>query len=184
MAKPGKGIDQSELHRWFIYEPDTGLFRWREKPQRFAGKRDDIAGSMADQHGKKRRILWLQRRRMYASRAAYVYVHGDIPQGVLIDHIDGDTTNDRIDNLRIATAFQNSRNRLGKDGKFKRGVWKNSRGRYMTRFHVPELGRQVHLGTWDTEEEAHACFMGASAILHEEFWIGLRERYGLPQKAP
>lgn len=167
-------IARDDLLEWFNYDPDTGAFTWRKRPARSsAGRRvGDPAGSL--QAGIKRRVLWLRRKRMYAARAAYVMVHGDIPKTALVDHIDGDTLNDRIDNLRLASKAQNTWNRIQKNGSaYALGVAKDRRGRFKARVQLPD-GKKLNLGTWETEQEAHACYMAAAAVLHGEFWIGAR----------
>lgn len=100
--------------------------------------------------------------------------NGDIPDDMLIDHIDGDTLNDRLTNLRIAGAAQNTWNRIGAGGMLK-GVSKDSRGRFKARIGVP--GGKINLGTWDTEAEAHAAYMGAAAVLHGDYWLGNRPSF-------
>jgi hypothetical protein len=167
-------ITQEELHEWFDYDPDRGLFTWKKIAPRSRLRIGDAAGSPNTQHGKTRRVLWLLGRRIYAARAAYIYVHGDIPPEVLVDHADGDQLNDRISNLRLASTAQNVWNRIQRDGvKMKLGVSKGERGRFKARIQSPN-GNKINLGTWATEEEAHAAYMGAAAILHSEFWVGMR----------
>ena len=44
-------------------------------------------------------------------RWIYMYHYGDIPEGIMIDHIDNDSLNNRIENLRHATPHLNAINR-------------------------------------------------------------------------
>ena len=39
------------------------------------------------------------------SRLVYIYHYGDIPAGLFVDHIDGDTLNDRIENRYTTYEF-------------------------------------------------------------------------------
>jgi hypothetical protein len=168
-------IARDELLEWFRYEPDTGNVYWRKRPAIGGGsaKVGDLAGSVLNRASlSPRRILWLRRSRIAVSRAAYIMTHGDIPPAALIDHADGDTLNNRIENLRLASAAQNTWNRIGA-GSSAKGVSKDARGRFKARISVP--GGKINLGTWDTEAEAHAAYMGAAAILHGEFWLGGRQ---------
>lgn len=175
MIKIKVTVTQALLHEWFYYDPETGLFAWRKRPIKSTISIGTVAGSIAKQHQGLRRVIWLQGKRIYASRAAYIYVHGDLPDTVLVDHIDGDALNDRIANLRLASTAQNTWNRLQKKGsRYKLGVCKNIRGRFYAQIQMP-TGKKLHLGTWANEGEAHAAYMGAAAILHSEFWIGHRE---------
>lgn len=43
-------------------------------------------------------------------RIVWIYHYGDIPDGYVVDHIDCDPANNRIENLRLATISQNSHN--------------------------------------------------------------------------
>lgn len=40
-------------------------------------------------------------------RVVYVWHHGDIPQGMVVDHIDNDKTNNHKDNLQLLTPYEN-----------------------------------------------------------------------------
>jgi hypothetical protein len=163
-------VKQATLHRWFNYDAETGVFTWKEKPGRSIAV-GAVAGSIQKQHGKMRRVLWVTGRRVYGARAAFIYVHGDIPDSALIDHADGDTTNDRISNLRMASTVQNVWNRLRSEGVT--GVSKDSRGRFKSRIQLTG-GTKINLGTWDTEAEASAAYLGAAAILHGDFSVAKR----------
>jgi hypothetical protein len=171
-------ISRDSLLEWFRYEPDTGVIYWRKRPAigGYSAKVGDVAGTINNDKRKRspRRVLWLGKRRIVAARAAYIMEHGDIPVGAMVDHADGDTLNDRLDNLRLASAVQNIWNRL-RVGTFQPGVSKDARGRFKARISVP--GRKINLGTWATEAEAHAAYMGAAAILHGDFWLGNRTDY-------
>jgi hypothetical protein len=160
-------ITQADLIYWFDYDPEAGVFYWKRRPARGGQNRKvgDIAGTVnAGRY--PRRVLWLKKGRIVGARAAWIMTHGPLPERALVDHIDGDTTNDRISNLRIANAAQNTWNRLQREGtKFKMGASKDERGRYKARIQIPG-GRKINLGTWHSETEAHAAYMGAAAILH------------------
>lgn len=48
--------------------------------------------------------------RVYAHRLAWFIVNGSISDKMLIDHIDKDGTNNKIENLRLVTPSENNRN--------------------------------------------------------------------------
>ena len=62
-----------------------------------------------------RRVCWdrgsLGRVRVLAHRLIWWLHYGDIPDGAIIDHIDGNPLNNVIDNLRITTPSGNGQNR-------------------------------------------------------------------------
>jgi hypothetical protein len=49
--------------------------------------------------------------RFQCHRVVWYLNNGDIPSGMVVDHIDGNTSNNKIDNLRIVSTSVNSRNR-------------------------------------------------------------------------
>ena len=74
-----------------------------------------------------------------------------------IDHIDINKLNNNLENLRWTTRSINQRNRKNY-GKCMQGVTKTANGkRFVTRITID--GKTKHLGVFDTELEAHNCFM-------------------------
>ena len=74
-----------------------------------------------------------------------------------IDHIDINKLNNTIENLRILTASQNSRNikkNPNSSSKY-RGVYK-SRKKWRARIKI--YGKMIGLGSYDTEEEASEAY--------------------------
>lgn len=77
---------------------------------------------------------------------------------LVVDHIDNNPLNNSKENLRVITRGQNAqniksnkRNEIGIRGVSFDGRWK---GKWRARVHVD--GKEVHLGTFDTLEEAEA----------------------------
>ena len=101
----------------FVYEPDTGIIRWkiyagrnggRAQPGKIAGSNDDLSGYVRIRYNKKlykaHRIAWL------------LYYGTDAPP--LIDHINGNKSDNRITNLRAANKSENTTNsKAHKDNK-------------------------------------------------------------------
>lgn len=95
---------------------------------------------------------------------------GPIPEGYIVDHINGDGLDNRLCNLRLATNRQNVRNsRRRSDNKsgFKGVSWDGQRSAWKALIHVD--GKRVFLGRYDTPEEAHAAYCEAANELHGEF---------------
>lgn len=128
------------------------------------GKVAGQAGGYVESNGY--RTLCLGGVRYKWHRIVWMLHHGSMPDG-LLDHINGNKDDNRIDNLRPATAVQNVHNRI-RNGMLPPGVSKNERGRYCARIQAPD-GRKLYLGYYDTPEEAAAAYAGASIVLHGEF---------------
>jgi hypothetical protein len=115
-----------ELRQLVHYEPENGKLFWRERPDhmfksgkntptrsakiwntRYAGKE---AFSYPNTHGHLFGAIRTGRGRakIYAHRAAWAYVYGEWPE--IIDHINGDPSDNRIANLRSVTQALNGRN--------------------------------------------------------------------------
>lgn len=168
-------MDQKTLHEWLNYDGQTGVFTWRKSPSQSVAAGDQAGHLQKLRSGGQRRTISIKGQRFYAGRAAYIYAHGDIPKSMLVDHINGDPTDDRLCNLRLAGTAENTWNRRGKRGaKYLKGVTRTERGRYKARIQAPNSNKKINLGTWDTEREAHAAYIGAAAVLHGEFWVGER----------
>lgn len=89
----------------------------------------------------------------------------DLRPGQIGDHIDGNTLNNRRDNLRIASAAENARNRkarLGTSSPFKGVSWIPGYDRWRASIYTG--GRQTLLGHFDTEEAAAKAYDRAAHI--------------------
>ena len=96
------------------------------------------------------------------------YLKGD-PEGMVVDHRDGDGLHNWEANLRTATQAQNSRNQKAKPNKAKyRGVtFSRKTGKYVAQ--IGYAGKHFNLGHFDTPEEASAVYDRKSLELHGEF---------------
>jgi hypothetical protein len=78
----------------------------------------------------------------------------------LVDHVDRDKQNNRVENLRSATYGQSNRNRLWETSAAGfPGVWLNHR-KFGARIWVN--GQSLYLGSFPTAEEAHAAYRKAA----------------------
>lgn len=150
-------ITCAELQARFHYDPDTGTFTRRSDGR--------VMGVKAGNYGRIQIDLGDQMR--YASRLAWLYVHGEWPANQ-VDHINGDHTDNRIANLRVLSNAENcqNKNRARKDNRSGLlGVsWEARNQKWRARIMVN--GRSVALGYHDTPEQAHAAYLKAKSSLH------------------
>lgn len=161
-------LTADQLRAVLDYNPATGIFTWRDRPDirpsANAGRRGTVAGATR----KNGYIgICIDGRHRFAHRLAWLYVHGRWPDAE-IDHINEDRADNRITNLREATHGQNNTrararadNRSGVLGVFRCGTrWQAQ---------IMHKGAKYHLGVYATIEEAKAARDTAAEMLHGAF---------------
>lgn len=101
-------------------------------------------------------------------RIVFKMSSGNDPMDMLVDHIDGDRLNNHPSNLRLATKQENCRNRRhernNKSGL--RGVYKK-RKKWVA--SIAHQGNRIHLGSYETREEASLAYQLANEKLFADF---------------
>lgn len=162
----------SYLRECFDYDPDTGELTWRDRPDSHfltasKAKRHRTmragrpAGTKVNVHGYKViQFTHAGRSKVYpAHRICYAIMNGDTD--LLVDHINGDRADNRASNLRAATSSQNvanMHNYARKDG-LPGAYFDKSRGRWLAQ--IRRNYKAIHLGRFETEQEAHAAYLAA-----------------------
>ena len=148
----------------------TGDFTWKKRDEDINGWNRKYAGKEAGcLSNSGYRLISINNRLMKGHRLAWLIVYGHWPDGV-IDHIDGNPSNNKIDNLRCVEQSLNmrnqKRNRANKSG-FKGVSFFSRDQRWMACIKVDKRTR--YLGYFDTPEEAHEAYQRASQKYHGEF---------------
>lgn len=158
-------IAADRLRELLDYEPETGHFRWRVyrnskcKPGTLAGYKMKQGYWCIEING----VAYL------AHRLAWLHTTGAWPEE-LVDHINGDKADNRWCNLREASERQNAWHRP------REGVHR-LKGRHSKPFAsaISPNGKRIHLGTFNTAEEARAAYLAATIKHYGEFSIANRE---------
>jgi hypothetical protein len=95
-----------------------------------------------------------------AHRIAWALHYGEDAFSFEIDHIDGNKSNNRIANLRLATRSQNCANKAAQGYSLKSGKYQAS---------VCLDGSFLYLGRFDTAEEARAAYKAAKQQIFGEY---------------
>lgn len=153
-----------ELKERLDYNPETGIFTW--KSSRFKTKVGQVAGA---KHSNGYIHICVDGKKYRAHRLAWMFIHGEILDDLLIDHRNRIRDDNRIINLRLCNHRSNSFNSklYSTNSSGYRGVHREKNGKWRARLSKRINGncREVHLGTYDTPEEAHAVYI-AAAIEH------------------
>ena len=101
-----------------------------------------------------------------------VFMHrvtaGALP-GILVDHANHDTLDNRRDNLRVCTVAENHQNQMKHTGKYRyKGIKFHKRNRGFVAY-VTANGRTYYAGCGKTQEDAARAYDAAARRLHGKF---------------
>ena len=162
-------VSQQDLKNLFWLNRDTGDLMNRSRRNSRAPA-NAIAGSLDTSHGCRR--IQINKVKYHAHRLVWLYHHGVWPDKD-IDHIDGNPLNNRIENLRVVTNQENSKNQKLR--------CTNTSGVMGAYFHKRDQkwiaqikvdGKLIFLGYFGTFEEAVAARKSA------ESFYGFHENHG------
>lgn len=165
------------LHQCFEYDPDTGVLRWKRRPQwhfsnlgirrtwnsKYAGTvagRIDVSGYSS---------VGINDRDFRAHRVIWKMMTGEEPP-LTIDHMDCDKANNRWWNLRIATKQEQTWNAGPHKDSISgvKGVYRVG-SKWYARICINGVTHR-HRGGFDTSQEAGAAYEAMARKVHGEFY--------------
>jgi hypothetical protein len=154
-----KELCLEELRSRLDYNPQTGVFIHKRNNRRGCiGKR---AGCISGGYI----LIGVCNEHYLAHRLAWFYVHGVWPKN-LIDHKDGNKTNNRLENLREATYSQNLCNSRARNSGRKGVHWDKARNKWKIAIGINGLVKQGRFDCFCAAVKARAEI---EKKLHGEF---------------
>jgi hypothetical protein len=155
-------LTQERLKHLVLYDPVSGAFTWRNPTSKKYAPGGPIASVGCGGYLR----VGLDSRRYLLHRLAWMYIYGVFPD-VEIDHINQIRSDNRLENLRLATRMQNAQNVLmrsnNKSGA--KGVsWDVDRKRWRAQININ--GKRRYLGLFDSVESASAAYTAAANKHH------------------
>jgi HNH endonuclease len=158
---------QDILNQLLRYEPETGLLFWKPRPVTMFNSKNQSAkhnqsiwnGKNAGQeafktvNNKGYKYASINRNKYLAHRVVWKMINGSEP--LIVDHINHDQTDNRIDNLRSVDQFVNTRNckpsknnTSGVNGVY----WSAQHGKWAASINFNY--RKKHIGLYSSLDEA------------------------------
>lgn len=155
-------MTHDELKSLLRYEPETGKFYWVKS--RVACRAGDQCGSYCKTLGYNQ--VGVKYKSHRANRLAFFYMTGRWPNGH-VDHINGDSSDDRWCNLRECTPQQNAYNSRPR-GVVKGISWDSERKKWLAQARID--GVKKNLGRFECFGEAVQRHRSVCKKAHGEFY--------------
>ena len=148
----------SDVGEYLAYNEEEGVLTWIKSPSR----KIKVGSKAGSKYTKGYLGLGFKGRKYLLHRVIWFIYYGEQPPLVL-DHMDGDRTNNRIANLREASVSDNTCNKTCKGYSFNRKASK-------WEAYVNKDRRRTRLGYFSSEAEASAAYHETAKKLHGEFY--------------
>jgi hypothetical protein len=150
-----------QLREVVEYYPDTGYFF--SKARRGNQAAFCRCGTL---HKNGYRLISVFGTRVWEHRLVWFYIHGEWPKHH-IDHINGNPSDNRIENLRDVTRSVNLQNRQGPTKANKSGFLGVIARGNKWRARIKVGGKGKYIGTFDTKELAHSAYLAYKRLHHD-----------------
>ena len=162
-------ITQEKLKELFNYDPLTGVFN--KKVNTSSGNLMPVGSRCKNDY---LRVI-INRKQYLIHRLAWLYVHGKFPEND-IDHIDGNSLNNRIANLRDVAHHinqRNSRQRSDNNTGCTGVYWDKQKEKYKALIQFNN--KLIHLGVFEQKWDAICSRLSAN------YKYGFHKNHGMPR---
>jgi len=154
-------LTQEYLKEIISYDKVNGLISWI-KPTSIRARKGSCATGK-DSGGYLR--IGINGVRYRIHRIVWFYIYGKWPEK-FIDHINGDKTDNRIENLRDVTQMTNVQNIRKAKSDNKSGTLGVTKIGNKWRAKINTNGKCRHIGYFDDEESAHCAYVNVKREIH------------------
>lgn len=163
MQTPKCDLTAEQVRELFNYDPEIGVLYWKHPGK--SRRKSGIAGTKSKDGYITTTIHYVPYQN---HRLIWLYVHGEWPKHV-IDHINGITYDNRIENLRDVTPRINAENQRLPQPNNRSGIlgatWIEKRKSYHVCIKVK--GTPIFLGLFKDPDKARDAYITAKRKLHE-----------------
>ena len=154
-------LTQKFLKDYLCYDADTGIFTRAKDIKHF--KTGQILGT---RHSTGYIVIRINNKLYKAHRLAWLYVHGEFPD-LVIDHINGNGFDNRLQNLREVTQKQNCENqKIHKNNTSGHpGVdWSKAANKWRAKITLNY--KTIHIGLFENKDQAIDAYKSFAAKVH------------------
>jgi hypothetical protein len=146
---------------------ETGKLFWIQPPKYHPDLIGKEAGCLQKNQKKNYWIVQVNGKKYRRSHIVFYFANGYWAKPC-IDHINGDSTDDRPTNLRQATSTQNAWNHKKRARRIQLpiGVRKLASGKFQAR--IGYFGKQIHLGSFQSPDEASTIYQSKRKNHHSK----------------
>lgn len=142
------------------YDKQSGKLTWKKRTGRHHTVK--IGSELGIVNSGGYRKTKIKGKTLLVHRLIWLRENGILPK--YIDHINGDRLDNRLENLRPASGYDNNSNRTyHRAGKLFGTTFKKSTGRWASKIFFAK--KEIHLGYFDTEREAHQQYLKAKELI-------------------
>lgn len=164
LARRSAMVTLDRLREVVSYDASTGIFVWKISP-RFSVP----AGSVITPSKSHKYVhIGIDGKAYKAHRLAWLYTNGVWPDEI-IDHINGDTTDNRISNLRDCSKAINAQNQRvphKRNTTGYLGVTKTGSLKRPYRAQINTGGHIAYIGIFETPQMAHEAYLSRKREIH------------------
>ena len=157
---PRKSDGSPDFNKMFSYDVTTGKLHWKVNPAKHINKGDEVGCVNGDGY----LVTNLKGKLFLVHVVIWEMFNGKIPKGMVIDHIDHNRVNNRLNNLRLVTQQTNSKN-LKMNKRNTSGccgvVWSKKQRKWVAQMRCENVSH--YLGAFDDWFEAVCARKSAEA---------------------